>query len=131
MGQARVARDRAVLERVPQRGTVTLEHRRVLAEGELGAPDEIQEVVDALRLRLRVAHERGAQAPVLDAGTFGELDESSEGRRFDVGGHGSSVRRIGLRRMTGPRERRRAHRTPIAHRTTREIGRCGDAVVRH
>ena len=31
-----------------------------------------------------VAHERGAQAPVLDAGTFGELDQSSEGRGFDA-----------------------------------------------
>lgn len=83
-----VARDGAVLQRVPQRGSVTLKHRRVLTEYELGAPNEVEEIVDALRLRLRVAHERGTQAPVLRAWAFSEVDESGQGGGFDVGRHG-------------------------------------------
>ena len=85
----------------------------MLTERALDPPDEIQEVVDPLRLRLRVAHDRGAQAPVLGAGTFGEVDESGEGRRFDLGGHGSSVRRnLGQASGTAMTPGRRPPRSP-------------------
>jgi hypothetical protein len=82
-----LARGGVAFERVPHRGTVALQHRRVLTEGVLGATDEIEEVVDPLGLRLGVADERGAQAPVLGAGAFGEVNQSGEGGRFDLGGH--------------------------------------------
>jgi hypothetical protein len=87
LGVFPVAREAVVVERLPHRRSVSLEHLCVLPEGPLGAPDEVEKVVHALRLRLRVAHERGAQAPVLGARTFGEVDESGEGGRFELGGH--------------------------------------------
>ena len=59
----------------------------MLTERPLGASDEIEEVVHALRLRLCVTNERGTQAPVLCTRTLGEVDEPGEPKRFDVGGH--------------------------------------------
>ena len=88
VGVSSVVRDRVVLERLPQRATLALEQCGMLTQCPVGPPDEIQDVVDALGLRLGVAHERGAQAPVLGVGTLGEVDELGEGGRFDLGGHG-------------------------------------------
>jgi hypothetical protein len=77
-----------LLERVPQRGTLALEQRPVLTERPLEPPDEIEDVVYPLGLRLRIADEGGAQAPVLGVGTLGEVDELGEGGRLDLSGHG-------------------------------------------
>jgi hypothetical protein len=77
-----------VLERLPQRGAVPLEQARMLPEGPLGPPHEIQDVVDALGLRLGIADERGAQAPVVHVRMLREVDQLGQGGRLDLGGHG-------------------------------------------
>jgi hypothetical protein len=108
VGLPSVARDRVVLERPPQRSTVALEQRPMLTERPLGPPDEIQHVVDPLRLRLGVADEGGAQAPVLRVGTLGEVDELGEGGGLDLGGHDeqrTKPRRKVCGRVRGSRRR--------------------------
>jgi hypothetical protein len=88
VGLSSVVRGRVVLECLPQRGTVALEQRGMLTQCPLGPPDEVQDVIDPLGLRLGVPDEGGAQAPVLRVGTLGEVDEVGEGAGFDLGGHG-------------------------------------------
>ena len=82
----------------PERGAVTAKHAGLLGQCELGVPDDVEEIVDPLGLRLGIADERGPHAPVLEARTLREVDETGEVSRLDVGGHASSVR--GRSRMT-------------------------------
>jgi hypothetical protein len=87
-----VARDTIAVERLPQDDPVPLQCRRVLPECPLRPPDDIEQVVDALGLRLGIAHERSPHAPVVRAWIFSEVDETGEGGGFDVGGHGEQRR---------------------------------------
>jgi hypothetical protein len=117
----RVGRGRPTMfECRPEPFAVTLEPGAVLPECPLGAAHEIEEVVDALRLRLRVPNQRGAQAPVVRARTFGEVDQASESWRIGVGRHFQRLPTGGRRPVV-----RVPRRDPIAD----ELQRTGDEVV--
>ena len=90
-----------VLERVPERRTLVAERGGALAQRGVDTAYELEDVVDSLRLRLRVPNERRAQAPVVGARPFGEVDETRQLGRFDLdrhrpkpisAGHGRSAR---------------------------------------
>lgn len=86
---ARMLRRRAFagLQLVLERVTLPPDDRGVLIERPLDAANEVEDVVHPLRLWLRVPDERRAQAPIVRAAAFGEVDETGKLRRLDVGGH--------------------------------------------
>ena len=71
---------------------LALDALRLLPQRPLDAAHEIEDVVHTLRLGLRVANERGPQAPVVGARPLREIDQTRELRRLDLGGHRLSVR---------------------------------------
>ncbi len=77
----------AGLERVPERRPLRGEDGGLLSERPVDAADEFEDVVDALRLRLRVPDQCRAQAPVVRARPFREVDEPGKCWWFDLGGH--------------------------------------------
>lgn len=79
---------RVVLEGVPDRFSVALKACRLRVQCRLDPSHEVEQVVDPLRLRLRVAHQRRAQAPVLGVGPLREVDQLRQLGWLDVGGHG-------------------------------------------
>jgi pimeloyl-ACP methyl ester carboxylesterase len=79
---------RIVFERVPDLLPIVLEAGGLRIQCCLYPSHEIEQVVDALRLRLRVAHQGSAQAPVLDVGPLREVDQLRQRCWLDVSGHG-------------------------------------------
>jgi hypothetical protein len=78
---------RAAVERVPEIVAVVLEDRGMLPERGFRSAHEIEDVVHALRLRLCIANQRGAQTPVVRARAFGEVDETRKCWWLDIGRH--------------------------------------------
>src|SRR5262245_2976924 len=76
-----------VLECIPQCGTVAVELACVLVESRVDPAYELENVVDPLGLGLRVANQGGPQTPVAGARPFGEIDETRQLGRFDLGRH--------------------------------------------
>ena len=75
------------LQRVPNLGAVALNVLGVFAERPFHSADDIEEIVDALWLWLRIPHEGRAQAPVLDARALGKIDETGELWRLRIARH--------------------------------------------
>lgn len=76
-----------VLQFLLERVTLAPDDRGVLIERPLDTANEVEDVVHPLRLWLRVPDQCRAQAPIVRAAAFGEVDETGELRRLDVGGH--------------------------------------------
>src|SRR5262249_41526551 len=97
----------------------------------LDPPDEVEDRAHSLRLGLRIAHERGAQAPVVAPRTFGVVDEARELRRLELDRHPRSggVRTRFWRQPTGhgrsggrQDSSERGCYSPVAGSITRETG---------
>lgn len=93
-------------ERVPERRAVAFDDNGSLAERPLDAAHEVEDVVHALGLWLRVPNECGPQAPVVRARAFGEVDHAGELGRLDRRGHpaqATAAARVGIAVSSGIR----------------------------
>ena len=73
------------VERGPEIGPVALDDRGLLAERRFEASHAVEDVVHPLRLR--IANERGPQAPLFGAWALGEVEQLGQGGGNDFGGH--------------------------------------------
>jgi len=73
------------VERGPEIGPVALDDGGVPAQRRFDASHAVEDVVHPLRLR--ISNERGPQAPLFGARAFGEVEQSGQCDRDDLGGH--------------------------------------------
>lgn len=78
---------------------VVLDGLGVGCDGELDATNEVEDFAYPRRLRLRIPAERGAEAPVADARTLGEVEKTGQLRRGNVRGHPRQRRAKGSARI--------------------------------